>query len=99
MNILINLVIVFFTFIFVLFMLFLIFYRLLCKKRKLRKNNIINYVLNQCENWSNNYKINQDYSIDDLYSRDKMYNTGVGNNGSNLEIYPYSSETQWYIKK
>lgn len=98
MIIMLNIAMVIFVSIFGFFILFLIFYGILCKNRKIQKVNIINYEKKLSTIWSNNINTTRSYSIEDLHSPIKMYNTGIGNTGYNLVINNYTSNTQWLIK-
>lgn len=98
MNTIVGFALFFICFIFVLFMLFLAFYGMVVASRKRRKQNIINYVMEQSEQWIANYDATRRYSIEELHSPIKMYNTGVGNDASDLKVTDYTNHTQWLIK-
>lgn len=98
MNVVIRFLLFFVCTIFVLFILFLIFYITILKERKNKKNIIIKYVLKQANDWIYDCQPIREYSIEDLHSRHKMYNTGVGNNGENLKINNYTFNSKWLIK-
>ena len=98
MNTIIEFALLFISFIFVIFMLFLAFYGIVLRTRKTRKQNIINYVLEQSKQWSADYDAVRKYSLEELHSPIKMYNTGVGNDASDLKVTDYTINTQWLIK-
>ncbi|MCI9416333.1 MAG: hypothetical protein HFI82_02810 [Eubacterium sp.] len=81
-----------------IFILFLLFYAVILKYNRNKKEKTFHYVKQNAIDWStNNLKI-IDYDIKDLHSPIKMYNSGIGNKGYNMSVQNYSNSSLWFIK-
>lgn len=98
MNTIIEVTLFFVCSVLILFILFLMVYGTVLRTRKRRKQNIINYVLEESEQWISDYNTIKKYSIEELHSPIRMYNTGVGNDAADLKVKNYTINTQWLIK-
>lgn len=83
-------------FILIISVVCLIMYVFFEKNRKAKKIRIQNYVIQQAKQWS--YDKVKKYKLQELYTCEKMYNTGVGNDASDLRVKNYAANTQWLLK-
>lgn len=73
-------------------------YGLVLHDRANRKKRLVYYVLKQAELWSEDIQIDKPLNRDDLFSTAKMTNTGIGNDGSELEKTNYAANVPWLLK-
>lgn len=95
----INTALISISFIFISFIIFLMFYGIILKMRKTRKQNIIGHTLEQAKQWGIENSTIKKYSLGELHSPTKIHDLDAENNASDLKVKDYTQGVQWLIKK